>query len=52
LIYLAGTVGFELTVAGVPLVRNAAVVELGADVAVTRNTTVGIAYSGRYGGGD
>jgi outer membrane autotransporter protein len=40
------------TVAGAPLARDAAVVQLGADVAVTRNTTVGIAYSGQYGAGN
>jgi fibronectin-binding autotransporter adhesin len=40
------------TVAGAPIARNAAVLELGADVAVTKNTTVGVAYGGEFGGGN
>jgi outer membrane autotransporter protein len=40
------------TVAGAPLARDAAVLQLGVDVAVTKNTTVGVAYSGQYGAGN
>jgi outer membrane autotransporter protein len=40
------------TVAGAPLARNAAVVELGADVAMNKYATIGIAYSGQFGSGN
>lgn len=40
------------TVAGAPLARNAAFTELGVDVAVSRSATIGITYSGQYGGGN
>lgn len=40
------------TVAGAPLARNAAFTELGVDVAVSRSATVGITYSGQFGGGN
>jgi autotransporter-associated beta strand protein len=39
------------SVAGAPIARDAALVSLGADIAVTRNTTVGLAYAGQFGGG-
>jgi outer membrane autotransporter protein len=40
------------TVSGAPLARNAAFTELGVDVAVSRSATIGITYSGQYGGGN
>ncbi|NKJ50394.1 hypothetical protein CIC12_27460 [Burkholderia sp. SG-MS1] len=39
------------TVAGVPLARNAALVEAGLDFQVTRNASVGVIYSGQFGSG-
>ncbi|AMW83886.1 autotransporter [Pseudomonas yamanorum] len=49
------TMAFEgsqpFTVAGAPIARNAAVTEVGADVAVSKNTTVGVSYSGQFGAG-
>nr|WP_242488218.1 autotransporter domain-containing protein [Pseudomonas sp. TH34] len=49
------TMAFEgsqpFTVAGAPVARNAAVTEVGADVAVSKNTTVGVSYSGQFGAG-
>ncbi|OZI42626.1 hypothetical protein CEK29_12855 [Bordetella genomosp. 5] len=35
------------TVAGAPIARDAALLELGADVAVGRNTTLGVSYTGQ-----
>ncbi|CAB3638446.1 autotransporter domain-containing protein [Achromobacter pestifer] len=40
------------TVTGAPLARNAAFTELGVDLAVSRSATIGITYSGQYGGGN
>lgn len=40
------------SVAGVPITRNAARVELGADVALTPTTTLGLNLSGQYGDGN
>ncbi|WMD21164.1 autotransporter domain-containing protein [Achromobacter seleniivolatilans] len=40
------------TVSGAPLARNAAFTELGLDVAVSRSASIGITYSGQYGGGN
>lgn len=39
------------TVSGVPIARDSAVVELGLDVSVGKNATVGVPYSGQYGSG-
>ena len=39
------------TVAGAPIARDAALLELGADVAMTRSATLGVSYSGQYGDG-
>ncbi|WP_176456934.1 autotransporter domain-containing protein [Bordetella genomosp. 5] len=39
------------TVAGAPIARDAAIVEFGADVAVSRAATIGVSYSGQYGNG-
>ncbi|WP_245636324.1 autotransporter domain-containing protein [Achromobacter kerstersii] len=44
--------GQAFTVAGAPIARNAAVAELGAEVAVSRNASLGLNYSGQYGGGN
>lgn len=40
------------TVASAPLARNAALVELGADVALTSTTALGLIYRGQYGEGN
>lgn len=42
----------SFTVAGSPIARNAALAELGAEVAVSRDTSLGLIYSGQYGGGN
>jgi fibronectin-binding autotransporter adhesin len=44
--------GQTFTVAGAPIARNAVLAELGADLAISRNATVGLNYSGQYGGGN
>lgn len=44
--------GQAFTVAGASIARNAALAELGADLAISRNATVGLNYSGQYGGGN
>ncbi|MGS1010052.1 autotransporter-associated beta strand repeat-containing protein [Achromobacter anxifer] len=50
------TMAFEgsqaFTVAGTPIARNAALAELGAEVAVSRDTTLALSYNGQYGGGN
>ncbi|MGB3432102.1 autotransporter-associated beta strand repeat-containing protein [Achromobacter sp.] len=50
------TMAFEgsqaFTVAGTPIARNAALAELGAEVAVSRDTTLALTYNGQYGGGN
>lgn len=43
--------GSAFSVAGVPIARDTAVVELGLDASVAKNLTLGVAYSGQYGGG-
>jgi len=52
----ATTLAFQgsqsFTVNGAPLARDAAVLSLGADLAVTRAATVGLAYTGQFGGGN
>jgi outer membrane autotransporter protein len=40
------------TVAGAPIARNAALLELGVDIALTPTTTLGLNYSGQYGEGN
>ena len=45
-----GSVSF--TAAGVPIARDAAVLELGAEVAVSKRTTVGVGYNGQFGSGN
>lgn len=39
-------------VAGAPIAKDAAVVDLGAEVAVSRNTALGLSYSGQFGNGN
>lgn len=45
---LAFDAGQAFTVTGAPISRDAALVELGADLAVSRGATIGIAYAGQY----
>lgn len=40
------------TVAGNPLARDAAVMEVGVDLAMSKNATLGLAYSGQFGDGN
>ncbi len=49
---LAFDQGPAFSVAGAPIARDAARVELGADLAVVRNMTAGLAYAGEFGGGN
>lgn len=44
--------GSTFSVTGVPIARDAAVLGLGAEMAITRNTTAGIAYDAQFGGGN
>ncbi|MFD4838047.1 autotransporter domain-containing protein [Achromobacter sp. NPDC058515] len=44
--------GSTFSVTGVPIARNAAVLGLGAEMAIARNTTAGIAYDAQFGGGN
>lgn len=44
--------GSTFSVTGVPIARDAAVVGLGAEVSITRNTTAGVAYDAQFGGGN
>ncbi|MBP6019849.1 MAG: autotransporter domain-containing protein [Burkholderiaceae bacterium] len=44
--------GQAFTVAGAPMARNAALTELGVDMAISRHATLGLSYSGQYGGGN
>ncbi|KGR96197.1 autotransporter domain-containing protein [Burkholderia sp. ABCPW 111] len=49
LAFAAGGSSFQ--VAGVPIARDSAVLELGIDASVTKNLTLGVSYSGQYGSG-
>lgn len=40
------------TVAGTPLARDAAIMEVGLDFAMSKNATLGLAYSGQFGDGN
>jgi outer membrane autotransporter protein len=42
--------GSPFTVAGVPIARDAFVLDAGLDVAVARNATLGVSYGGQFGG--
>ena len=44
--------GSNFSVTGVPIARNAAVLGLGAEMAVARNTTVGVGYDAQFGSGN
>lgn len=44
--------GSTFTVTGVPIAKNAAVLGLGAEMLVARNTTVSVAYDAQFGGGN
>jgi subtilase-type serine protease len=43
--------GNPFTVSGLPIATDAAVVEAGLDLHITRQATLGISYSGQFGGG-
>ena len=43
--------GDAFTVAGVPIARDAAVVEAGLDLKMSANATLGLSYTGQFGGG-
>ncbi|WP_292190062.1 autotransporter domain-containing protein [Mesorhizobium sp.] len=43
--------GDAFTIAGVPIARDAAVVEAGLDLNMSANATLGVSYSGQFGGG-
>ena len=44
--------GGTFSVTGVPIARDAAVLGLGADMTIARNTTLGIGYDAQLGGGN
>jgi len=50
------TLAFEgsqsFTVAGAPIARNAALLELAADIAISPNATAGVSYGAQLGGGN
>lgn len=48
--HLAGG-GDALTIGGVPIVRNATVVEAGLDFALTPAARLGVTYGGQFGSG-
>jgi fibronectin-binding autotransporter adhesin len=48
---LAFAGGSPFVVAGVPIARNAALVEAGLDFQITPSASHGVAYSGQFGGG-
>ena len=37
--------------AGTPVARDAAIAELGAEIAVSRNASIGLGYQGQFGNG-
>ncbi|HES75869.1 MAG TPA: autotransporter domain-containing protein [bacterium] len=43
--------GDNFTVAGVPVVKDALVLDLGVSVNLTENTTLGVSYNGQFGAG-
>ncbi|WP_244420747.1 autotransporter outer membrane beta-barrel domain-containing protein [Mesorhizobium japonicum] len=43
--------GDAFTIAGVPIARDAAVIEAGIDMKMSPNATLGLSYSGQFGGG-
>ncbi|MBR8653872.1 autotransporter domain-containing protein [Achromobacter sp. Marseille-Q0513] len=44
--------GASFTANGVPVARDAALVELGVNMAVSKRTTVGVSYGGQFGDGN
>ncbi|MER8376276.1 autotransporter outer membrane beta-barrel domain-containing protein [Mesorhizobium sp. M1406] len=48
---LAFAGGDAFTIAGVPVARDAALVEAGVDLHLAANATLGLSYSGQFGGG-
>ncbi|WMD18966.1 autotransporter domain-containing protein [Achromobacter seleniivolatilans] len=44
--------GQAFSVAGAPIARNAALAELGVEMAITRNASIGLNYSGQFGEGN
>lgn len=49
---LAFNAGEAFTVTGAPIARDAALLEAGVHARVGRNTTLGLAYAGQFGGGN
>lgn len=49
---LAFDAGNAFTVAGAPIARDAALLELGLDAKVGRSATVGLSYAGQFGSGN
>ena len=43
--------GNAFSIGGVPIARNAAVIEAGLDYAITPNATLGVSYGGQFGSG-
>jgi outer membrane autotransporter protein len=48
---LAFAGGAPFSIAGVPIARNAAVIDAGLDFALSKNTTFGVSYNGQFGSG-
>ncbi|MNT86461.1 Extracellular serine protease precursor [compost metagenome] len=48
---LAFDAGQPFTVAGAPIGRDAALVELGAEVMIARSASLGLGYAGQYASG-
>lgn len=43
--------GNAFTIAGLPIARNAALIEAGLDYTITPNASVGLTYDGQFGSG-
>lgn len=43
--------GDAFTVSGAPVARDAALIEAGLDLRISRNATLGLAYAGQFGTG-
>jgi outer membrane autotransporter protein len=48
LLMFAFTGGSPFTIAGVPIAKDAVVLDVGVDIAITRNATLGVSYSGQF----
>lgn len=44
--------GQPFTITGAPIAKDAAVVEVGASVAIGKDATLGLSFSGQYGNGN